>query len=272
MVWSATAGAGSELVVLVHGSLDRSAGLLKLSRRLDGRFRVTRYDRRGYGRSVPHDGPFTMSAQVDDLAEVIAAEPDHERCVVVGHSYGGNVALALAERAPHLVDAVVTYESPLSWLPWWGGSAGSSAMASRDDLAEAAELFMRRLIGDERWEGCRRRPGPHGAAKVRRCSASWPISANTPRGRPIGSRCRCWSCSASTGSRITAAVPRRWPTGYPTLRLEMVPDARHFGPNTHPDDVAARIVRFIGARLKATNAATAHDDTSVSVPVMPNAS
>ncbi len=60
-------------LLLVHGSLDRSAGLLKLSRRLDERFRVLRYDRRGYGRSMPHDGPFDMAAQVDDAVEVLVA-------------------------------------------------------------------------------------------------------------------------------------------------------------------------------------------------------
>ena len=247
MVWSATAGAGSELVVLVHGSLDRSAGLLKLSRRLDGRFRVTRYDRRGYGRSVPHDGPFTMSAQVDDLAEVIAAEPDHERCVVVGHSYGGNVALALAERAPHLVDAVVTYESPLSWLPWWGGSAGSSAMASRDDPAEAAELFMRRLIGDERWErlppstrAARRGEGPAmlGELADLREHAPWEADRITV---PV---LVMFGEHGQPHHRRGAETLADW---LPDSRLEMVPDARHFGPNTHPDDVAARTVRFIDA-------------------------
>jgi len=33
-----------------------------LSRRLDDGFRVLRYDRRGYGRSAPHDGPFDVEA------------------------------------------------------------------------------------------------------------------------------------------------------------------------------------------------------------------
>ena len=60
------------LVVLVHGSMDRSAGLLKLSRRLDGTHSVARYDRRGYGRSTPHDGPFDIDGQVDDLEDVLA--------------------------------------------------------------------------------------------------------------------------------------------------------------------------------------------------------
>ena len=95
-VWHATAGSSDVAeahVVVVHGALDRSAGLLKLSRRLDEQFLVTRYDRRGYGRSRPHDGPFTMEHQVADLVEVIARTAGGLPTVVVGHSYGGNVAL-----------------------------------------------------------------------------------------------------------------------------------------------------------------------------------
>src|SRR5690606_29300448 len=127
VIWSASAGpADAPRIVLIHGSLDRAAGLLKLSRRLSPEFRVTRYDRRGYGRSVPSDGPFDIDAQVDDLIAVVVQESSP--CVLCAHSFGGNIALALAERRPDLVRAVVTYESPMSWEPWWPGS--SSTMAS----------------------------------------------------------------------------------------------------------------------------------------------
>lgn len=244
MIWTATAGDGPDVVVLVHGSMDRSAGLLKLSRRLDDRFRVVRYDRRGYGRSTPHDGPFGMPEQVDDLRRVIA-ESTPARCFVVGHSYGGNVALALADRHPGLVDAVVTYESPLSWLPWWGGSAGSSAMESRHDPAAAAERFMRSLIGDERWERL-----PSGTRAARRAEGA-PM---------LGELADLRETAPWRADRVTVPVlvlfgelgrphHRRGAEHLaellPDARLEMVPDARHFGPNTHPDDVAARVVRFI---------------------------
>ncbi|MEO7370491.1 MAG: hypothetical protein ABIZ69_06505, partial [Ilumatobacteraceae bacterium] len=70
-LWSEEAGDPTHpLIVLIHGSMDRSAGMLKLSRRLDTEFLVLRYDRRGYGRSFPHPGPFTMGHQVDDLVEL----------------------------------------------------------------------------------------------------------------------------------------------------------------------------------------------------------
>jgi pimeloyl-ACP methyl ester carboxylesterase len=149
-VWSEEAGAVEHpLIVLIHGSMDRSAGMLKLSRRLDADFRVLRYDRRGYGRSFPHPGPFTMVAQVDDLVALLAGR----RAVLVGHSYGGNVALAAAADHPDLVAGVAVYETPLSWEPWWPGTtAGAIAVAESGNPERAAERFMRRMIGDRRWE------------------------------------------------------------------------------------------------------------------------
>ena len=154
-VWSEEAGDPAHpLIALVHGSMDRSAGMLKLSRRLDERFRVLRYDRRGYGRSVPpggnHPGPFDMSSQVADLVTLLAGR----RAMLVGHSYGGNVVLATAATHPDLVAGVALYETPLSWEPWWPGTtAGAAARATEGTPAEAAERFMRRMIGDELWEG-----------------------------------------------------------------------------------------------------------------------
>jgi pimeloyl-ACP methyl ester carboxylesterase len=149
-LWAEEAGdPGHPLVVVIHGSMDRSAGMLKLSRDLDHDFRVLRYDRRGYGRSCPHDGPFTMGAQVDDLVGIVAGRT----AVLIGHSYGGNVALALADRHPDLVAGVVAYETPLSWEPWWPGTtAGAIAVAAAGSPELAAEGFLRRMLGDERWE------------------------------------------------------------------------------------------------------------------------
>ena len=123
--------------------------MLKLSRQLDSDYRVLRYDRRGYGRSFPHPGPFVMGAQVDDLVGLLAGR----KAVLVGHSYGGNVALAAAEQHPDLICGVVVYESPLSWEPWWPGTtAGSIAVADPGTAGNAAEQFMRRILGDQRWD------------------------------------------------------------------------------------------------------------------------
>ena len=149
-LWSEEAGDPADpLVVVIHGSMDRSAGMLKLSRRLDPDYRVLRYDRRGYGRSYPHSGPFTMGAQLEDLRQLLAGR----KAVLIGHSYGGNVALAMADRHLELVAGVAVYETPLSWEPWWPGTtAGSVAVAAAGQPERAAEAFLRRMLGEQQWE------------------------------------------------------------------------------------------------------------------------
>ena len=88
-------------VVMLHGSMDRGASFLKVTRRLP-ELEVLRYDRRGYGRSVGAGICASMDEQVDDLLSVIGAEP----AVVVGHSLGGVIALVAAVRRPDLVPLV----------------------------------------------------------------------------------------------------------------------------------------------------------------------
>jgi pimeloyl-ACP methyl ester carboxylesterase len=137
-------------VVLVHGSMDRAAAFRKATRHLRD-LDVTLYDRRGYGRSAPVSGEGSIGSLVDDLLTVVGSEPS----VVVGHSLGAVIALAAAARAPEQIVAVGAFEPPLAWRPWWpAGSAGGVARsaAAAEGSAAAAEQFMRRLLGDDRWE------------------------------------------------------------------------------------------------------------------------
>lgn len=251
-IWSATTGPeGGVHLVLIHGSLDRSAGMLKLSRRLDDSFRVTRFDRRGYGRSNPHPGPFAIDDQVRDLASVIDSAPGAgDPLVLVGHSYGGNIALAFVDRHPGRAAAVVTYESPLSWEPWWPrDSAGGNAMAWSDDPEEAAERFMRRLIGDDRWQ---------------RLPPATRIARRDEGVAMVGELADLRSRAPWRAERIDVPVlVMRGEHGQEHHRLgtdalgellhdtevHIVAGARHFGPNTHPDQVGARIREFVAARL-----------------------
>jgi pimeloyl-ACP methyl ester carboxylesterase len=138
-------------VVLVHGSMDRAAAFRKASRQLRD-LDVVLYDRRGYARSLHHGVASTIDLLVTDLLTVVGDRPS----AVVGHSLGGLIALATAQAAPEKVTAVGAFEAPLGWRPWWpktsaGGAARDAAAVEGPEAA--AERFMRRLVGDERWEG-----------------------------------------------------------------------------------------------------------------------
>jgi pimeloyl-ACP methyl ester carboxylesterase len=243
-IWSDAAGPhDGPLVVLVHGTMDRSAGLLKLSRRLDGTHRVLRYDRRGYGRSVGAGPPYGVDAHLDDLVRLLDGR---RAAVVAGHSYGGHVGLALAERRPELVAALAVYETPLSWLDWWPSTtAGSLALDGGLPAEDAAEQFMRRLVGDARWE---RLPTGTRAARRREGRALVGELDDLRRGAPWDAAQIAVPVVAMCGEH--GAAHHRRGTVYlsevlPDVEVVEVGGARHFGPNTHPDEVAAVVAQLV---------------------------
>jgi pimeloyl-ACP methyl ester carboxylesterase len=154
---------GAPLVVFVHGSMDRSSAFARCCGHLRD-LHTIRYDRRGYGKSVDL-GAVSIDGHIDDLIDIL----DGRSGVVVGHSLGGVIALGAAQRHPQLVRAVGAYESPMPWVDWWPKrSAGGDAMTmgggtSPEAAADAGERFMRRMIGDERWEAL-----PEGTRRARR--------------------------------------------------------------------------------------------------------
>jgi len=141
-------------VVAIHGVLDSSRSFGRLARTLASTRQVIAYDRRGYQRSRGTDDPPRLSGHVDDLLAVLETYTP-AGAVVLGHSYGGIVALAAASRGSSLLRGVVSYEPPLSWMPWWTDAldAGSRALVPRpgQDPAEFADEFANVMIGPERW-------------------------------------------------------------------------------------------------------------------------
>jgi pimeloyl-ACP methyl ester carboxylesterase len=132
-------------VVLVHGSLDRGASFARTVRRLPDLHVVT-YDRRGYHHSRAMPVATDLDRHVADLVALVGDGP----AVVVGHSYGGDVALGAALASPGAIGAVGAYEPPLPWCEWWPRRSASSIV--NEDPARFAEGFFRRVVGDAGWE------------------------------------------------------------------------------------------------------------------------
>jgi pimeloyl-ACP methyl ester carboxylesterase len=278
-LWAQEIGEGP-LVVLVHGSMDRSGGMLRVRRVLQGDHRVIRYDRRGYGRSLRAGRAAGFDQQVDDLVEVTGGRP----AVLVGHSFGGLVCLALAERRPELAPAVVAYEAPELWAPWWpatsvgvqalaragadrpaheAGGAGDLAAheadgeddlaaheaGGEDDLAaeEAAEWFLRRMIGDRTWEKLpasmraeRRAEGPALLADMRSVRPPHPVPFD-PGAITVPVLSAFGSESRPYHMRAADDLARAVPRG----ELAVVAGASHGAHLSHPGEFAGLVRRGV---------------------------
>ena len=95
---------GPHELVLLHGQPGSPADWLPLAERLPAQLHTVAADRPGYGSSPLAAGGFAANARalLDDLD---ARGVRH--AVLVGHSYGGGVALSAASLAPERVAAVV---------------------------------------------------------------------------------------------------------------------------------------------------------------------
>ncbi|HEX7460077.1 MAG TPA: alpha/beta hydrolase, partial [Acidimicrobiales bacterium] len=158
-------GPHAPVVVLVHGSLDRAGSFARVARRLDDIHTVS-YDRRGYHRSrhvLPVHG--TLDGHVEDLLAVIDGRP----AVVVGHSYGGDIALAAALHpgGSGTIRSVAAFEPPMPWLGTWATRPHPARPPSDDDPGMVAERFFRRMVGDSAWDRL-----PEGTKEARRADGA----------------------------------------------------------------------------------------------------
>jgi pimeloyl-ACP methyl ester carboxylesterase len=96
-------------VLLIHGSPGSVEDWDRVATALSASYRVTVYDRPGHGYSGdPGEYSFAYNADTA-LALIDALHLDH--VLVVGHSYGGSTALAMAERSSPRTDAFVVVDS-----------------------------------------------------------------------------------------------------------------------------------------------------------------
>lgn len=118
--------------MLVHGLGGTSAGIWgRVADELEGEFTVVTYDLRGTGGSERAAGPYSLDDFVGDL-RALAEELELARPALVGHSFGGSVALAYAARYPGDVSAVVSVGGPVV-LP----EQGQQAMRDRAEKVES---------------------------------------------------------------------------------------------------------------------------------------
>jgi 3-oxoadipate enol-lactonase len=130
-------------VVLVHGfGLDMRMWDPQVNH-LAARFRVVRYDCRGFGASGPF-GPVVPYTHAGDLLALLD-QLGIDRAVLAGLSFGGRVVMQAALAAPERVAGLVLLDAVLDGVPWDTGSA-----AALDQAASQAQAHGL-LAGREAW-------------------------------------------------------------------------------------------------------------------------
>jgi pimeloyl-ACP methyl ester carboxylesterase len=143
-----------EPVVFIHGAFIADAFRPLLAEpSLAGLYRLILYHRRGYADSSRASGPVSVARQAADCRALLR-HLGMERAHVVGHSYGGDVALHLALDAPSVVHSLALLEPGLM--------VGASAQDYRESLARGVERYREagaEVVVDEflqaRWPGYR---------------------------------------------------------------------------------------------------------------------
>lgn len=133
----------------------------EVSRLLQDRYTVLRYDHRGHGRSPALTAPYGMDDLADDAAALIQAQaegPVH----FVGLSMGGMTAQALGARHPSLVRSLVIANSASHY-----DAAAQAGWQTRIDTVRAQGLGAIAEGAMQRWFTPEfRADAAHGAARV----------------------------------------------------------------------------------------------------------
>lgn len=147
---------GTPDVVLIHGVTGNLAVwmLSGLMTKLARQFRVTAYDMRGHGYSdtpAEHYTTADMAADFAALSDVLQLKP----ALVMGHSFGGAVALHAAQDYPHLIAGLVLSDpfipalhhlqaNPKKWLGFraYKKNAATAGMAIAGNLWDLDEMLQ----------------------------------------------------------------------------------------------------------------------------------
>lgn len=165
-------GSGPTAVVL-HGGPGLSDYTESLADELVDGYTVYRYQQRGLPPSDP-DGPFTLDAHISDFLAVLDATGE-EKVWLLGHSWGGHLALHIAGAHPDRLLGLVVVD-PLGVVGDGGESDMEKSMAERispEGATRAAELDQRAMRGE----------GEPGDA-IEALSIVWPAYFSAPEQAP----------------------------------------------------------------------------------------
>ncbi|HEU4993821.1 MAG TPA: alpha/beta fold hydrolase [Gemmatimonadaceae bacterium] len=252
--------ADAPAVVMAHCSGGSHREWVALSQELSGRYRVIVPDLIGYGASEPWpaNAPLRSFADVDVLVAFarLSRRPVH----LVGHSYGGAVALDAARvlgarvRSLTLIEPVAFHLlKPLGRISEWYeihslGERMLKAMRLRQDR-EAARLFTRYWLGAWSWVLMSRRARDRVVATIGKVAAEFEALDRRDES-PADYRnvtARTQLIVGSRTQRSARAVVEELLLLLPNVTVRELKGAGHMSPMTHPREVNELIAAHLGS-------------------------
>jgi len=252
---------GPHELVLLHGQPGSPADWLPLAGRLPAQLHTVAADRPGYGSSPLAAGGFAANARalLDDLD---ARGVRH--AVLVGHSYGGGVALSAASLAPERVAAVVLLASiGPGCVNGWDrllAAPGAGQLCALVAWRLTPWMARARLARIRRRRGRPLRPDEHVNWQVwghagREYRPLWRTFLTEQRAllRELGElesaipsvQAPVLLLADPEDTQVPVGTARRLVQTLPDARLQLVQGAGHHLPRRAPDVVADAIVTFL---------------------------
>jgi 3-oxoadipate enol-lactonase len=234
-VWAEDTGGHSAPLVLMHPGWGDSAIWDRAMDRLAARYRVIRYDARGYGRSPAPAVPYTA---VGDLAAVLD-HLDVGRAALVAHSGSGGPALALALDQPDRVAALILIAPGTEDYPWPTDDPYVAAFGAAFEAGDREGLVV---LGLRTWAAAGADPAAE--AQIRSAVTSFFLQDDLLRPEPpVYSRLgeiRAPSVLAVGDLEypMVRECAERIAGSIPGCRLVVVPGADHLLPLRTPDALA----------------------------------
>ena len=228
--------------------------------RLSDRYRVIAVDSYGSGKSpaFPADQDMYLEDEVALLSSVFEAAGD--RFHLIGHSFGGAIALkaALEDRGRRVLSLVlyepVLFSGLIAEAP--ESAAAREIVTLRDDtirlldagdLPAAAERFIDYWAGEGTWAATPESRRPALASAMRTLRSQWHAAFHEPA--PLSAFARinipALLLTGVESNASTLAVARLVTAALPLIRRQEIEGVGHMAPLTHPDIVNPRIERFL---------------------------
>lgn len=254
-------------VISLHSSASSPRQWSALAQTLGSAYRVTAPALIGYGDAPEwhYQRPLSLDDEAEQIERLIDAEPDGVH--LVGHSFGGAVALRLAQRNPGKVRSLALYEPVLFSLlndeasdrpgpPPSMAEVNSVRIAIRRSLSSGLGTFAARLFV-EYWSG----PGAWDTLELRRQEAI------TERMRKVDAEFDAVNCNqirlddfrsirvpvlllqGERTRRPARHIAELLASAIPGVTREVVRGAGHMGPMTHAAAVNARFGAHLDAQV-----------------------